>query len=250
MSATGPFVHQAGQYTRPGDVTQLIKNVDDRFVVFGTGDEVQVDFDPSRLPRLPDGWERDYFFFADGYEKDMDFYAADGLTVEPLPYHAMGSYPYAEEKSYPRDAEHLKYLLDYNTRFYAGDERTDYRFQYKSAVLLRRRYSNSCNCDCRSILSRTRARGRGSLLLSLKTNNLSVGRAIYPSDKDGGSDGPSVGFSSIRRCGACSGLGFSHLLVLSYFYCDKLVGADWTLSRDLFLEWNKEVGEKSAISGT
>ena len=120
VSATGPFVHQAGQYTRPGDVTQLIKNVDDRFVVFGTGDEVQVDFDPSHLPKLQDGWVRDYFFFADGYEKDMDFYAADGLTVEPLPYRAMGSYPYAEEKSYPYDAEHLKYLLDYNTRFYAG----------------------------------------------------------------------------------------------------------------------------------
>ncbi len=133
VSATGPFVHQAGQYTRPGDVTQLIKNVDDRFVVFGTGDEVQVDFDPSHLPKLQDGWVRDYFFFADGYEKDMDFYAADGLTVEPLPYRAMGSYPYAEEKSYPYDAEHLKYLLDYNTRFYAGDERNDYRFHYKSA---------------------------------------------------------------------------------------------------------------------
>jgi hypothetical protein len=62
----------------------------------------------------------------------MDFYAADGLTVEPLPYRAMGSYPYAEGKNYPYDAEHLKYLLDYNTRFYAGDERTDYRFKYKS----------------------------------------------------------------------------------------------------------------------
>ena len=134
VSATGPFVHQAGQYTRPGDVTQLIKDVDDRFVVFGTGDEVQVDFDPSHLPTLPAGWVRDYFFFADGYEKDMDFYAADGLTVEPLPYRAMGSYPYAEDKSYPYDAEHLKYLLDYNTRFFAGDERTDYRFHYKSAA--------------------------------------------------------------------------------------------------------------------
>ncbi len=133
VSATGPFVHQAGQYTRPGDVTQLIENVDDRFVVFGTGDEVQVDFDPSHLPKLQEGWVRDYFFFADGYEKDMDFYAADGLTVEPLPYRAMDSYPYAEEKSYPYDAEHLKYLLDYNTRFYAGDERNDYRFHYKSA---------------------------------------------------------------------------------------------------------------------
>lgn len=131
VSATGPFVHQAGQYTRPGDVTPLIKDVDDRFVVFGTGDEVQVDFDLSKLPQLPAGWVRDYFFFADGYEKDMDFYAADGLTVEPLPFRAMGTYPYPEGESYPQDAEHLKYLLDYNTRFYAGDERNDYQFHYK-----------------------------------------------------------------------------------------------------------------------
>ena len=32
-------------------------------------------------PRLPHGWVRDYFFVANGYEKDMDFYASDGNTL-------------------------------------------------------------------------------------------------------------------------------------------------------------------------
>ena len=39
---------------------------------------------PPNCRRLPKGWTRDYFFVANGYEKDMDFYAAEGSTVDPL----------------------------------------------------------------------------------------------------------------------------------------------------------------------
>jgi hypothetical protein len=67
---------------------------------------------------------------ANGYEKDMDFYAADANTVAPLPFHTMGVYPYGKSKSYPQDDGHLKYLLQYNTRQVSGDEPKSYQFQF------------------------------------------------------------------------------------------------------------------------
>ena len=129
-SATGPYTRPAGTYTRYGDVLPLVTSLDDRLAVFGSGDEVALDFDPARLPALPQGWVRDYFFAADGYEKDMDFYAADGGTVDPLPFRAMGGYPYPKGQSFPLDAEHLDYLLNYNTRYMSGDEPRGYSFNY------------------------------------------------------------------------------------------------------------------------
>jgi len=130
VSPSGPYVRQAGAYTRTGDVLKLVNNSDDRFAVFGSGDVIKVDFDPSHLPALPKGWTRDYFFFADGFEKDMDFYAADGLTVDPLPFHAMSTYPYPESKSYWRDARHVDAVLDFNTRFYGDIPPKDFRYHY------------------------------------------------------------------------------------------------------------------------
>jgi len=128
-SATGPYTRPAGAYTRYGDVRHLLAATDDKFAVFGSGDELALDFDPTNLPPLPQGWARDYFFAAHGYEKDMDFYAYRGDTVEPLPYHDMGTYPYPG-KSFPADADHINYQLEYNTRFMSGNEASGYSFRY------------------------------------------------------------------------------------------------------------------------
>jgi tetratricopeptide (TPR) repeat protein len=128
-SATGPYTRPAGAYTRYGDVRPLLDSVDDKFVVFGSGDEVALDFDPAKLPALPRGWVRDYFFVANGYEKDMDFYAYRGDTVDPLPFRDMRAYPYPGQ-AFPSDDEHLNYLLEYNTRFMSGNEASGYSFQY------------------------------------------------------------------------------------------------------------------------
>jgi tetratricopeptide (TPR) repeat protein len=129
-SATGPYTRPAGTYTRYGDVLPLLTSLDDRLVVFGSGDEVALDFDPSKLPALPKGWSRDYFFVANGYEKDMDFYAYDFNRVDPLPFGDMGTYPYPSDKSFPLDDAHLKYVLEYNTRYISGNESPGYRFDY------------------------------------------------------------------------------------------------------------------------
>jgi cytochrome c-type biogenesis protein CcmH/NrfG len=130
VSATGPYTRPAGTYTRYGDVLPLLTALDDQSVVFGSGDEVQLDFDPSKLQPLPRGWVRDYFFAANGYEKDMDFYAAEGNFVAPLPFLKMGDYPYTPGNAFPLDDAHLKYLLEYNTRHMSGNEQRGYRFDY------------------------------------------------------------------------------------------------------------------------
>ena len=130
VSATGPYTRPAGAYTRYGDVRPLLNASDDKFAVFGSGDEVALDFDSASLPALPQGWVRDYFFAAHGYEKDMDFYAYRGDMVEPLPFRDMGTYPY-KGKSFPSDPEHLNYLMEYNTRFMSGNEARSYAFQYR-----------------------------------------------------------------------------------------------------------------------
>ena len=127
-SATGPYTRPAGAYTRYGDVLPLLREFDDKLVIFGSGDEVALDFDPSRLPVMPRGWIRDYFYFARGYEKDMDFYAYDFTSVDPLPHSRMHTYP---GKSFPLDNEHLNYFLEYNTRFMSGKEARGYKFDYE-----------------------------------------------------------------------------------------------------------------------
>ena len=131
-SPTGPYTRPSGSYTRYGDVLPLASNTDDRLVVFGSGDEVALEFDPVKLPALPAGWVRDYFFVANGYEKDMDFYAYHGDQVNPLPFRAMGTYPYPAGKSYPLNDTHLNDLLNYNTRYVSGNEASGYTFDYES----------------------------------------------------------------------------------------------------------------------
>lgn len=127
-SSTGPYTRPAGNYTRYGDVLPLLTSLDDRLAIFGSGDEVRLEFDPSHLPALPSGWTRDYFFAADGYEKDMDFYAYDFDRVSPLPYATMKIYP--PTQSFPLDDSHLDYLLQYNTRYMSGHEAHGYAFDY------------------------------------------------------------------------------------------------------------------------
>jgi len=129
-SRTGPYARAAGNYTRYGDVRSLLSAADDRFAIFSSGEGVKLDFDARRLPALRTGWVRDYFFMADGFEKDMDFYAAHAFTVEPLPKHGMKPYPYAPGEEYPDDAAHLGYELNYNTRSRSGKMPGDLRYDY------------------------------------------------------------------------------------------------------------------------
>jgi Flp pilus assembly protein TadD len=129
-SASGPYAHAAGNYTHYGDVKNLLSRSDDIFTVFSSGEGVKLEFDPAGLPTLPAGWVRDYFFYADGFEKDLDFYAANAFTVEPLPRHGLTAYPYPVDKQYPMDEEHLRYQFDYNTRQRSDRLPSNLRYDY------------------------------------------------------------------------------------------------------------------------
>jgi tetratricopeptide (TPR) repeat protein len=132
VSLTGPFQHQRGNYTHFGDVTSLVNSVDDHYAIFGSGEEIATEFDGSHLPALPPHWRRDYFFYANGYVKDMDWWDASPFTVAPLPFHGMSKYPYPAEEKFPDKAGDFNYQLEWNDRFDSGDPVRSYRFNYQT----------------------------------------------------------------------------------------------------------------------
>jgi len=115
-AATADWGTHRGNYTRFGDVRELLLQRDDKFVVMGHGEEITLRFDAGRMPALRRGWKRDFFLYTDGYGKDMDVNSAHPFTVEPLPFHAMTRYPFADGEQYPTDGEHINYLLEWNMR--------------------------------------------------------------------------------------------------------------------------------------
>jgi tetratricopeptide (TPR) repeat protein len=79
-----------GYYTRYGDVRELIKEVDDRYVIVNSGDELSLRFSEQSPP--PAGWVRDFVIVGDGWIKDGDYNSTFSKTVLPLPYHAKNEY--------------------------------------------------------------------------------------------------------------------------------------------------------------
>ena len=116
IDPVAPWKSHAGDYTRFGDVTSLLRARDDRYVIMRNGDEIQIDFAASSLPPLPTGWKRTVFFYSDGFGKDMDLHSATSDTVAPLPFHGMSQYPYPATEKYPDTEAHRRYLREYNTR--------------------------------------------------------------------------------------------------------------------------------------
>jgi hypothetical protein len=97
VSWLSPWKTFTGRYTRLGDVRPLVSATDDAFVISKPGDELILSFAAADLPDPSPGWERTFLFLGDGYSKEMDVNSASPDVVEPLPWHGMASYPYAEE---------------------------------------------------------------------------------------------------------------------------------------------------------
>jgi hypothetical protein len=116
VSTESPWRPIEGAFTRFGGVLPLLRHADDMYVVMGPGDEVTIQFDARAAGALPAGWRRDFLLYTDGWIKDSDLNTAFGTTVAPLPFRGARSYPYAPGDAYPTDADHQRYLSEYNTR--------------------------------------------------------------------------------------------------------------------------------------
>ena len=116
VTRLSPWKTMVGRYTREGDVRELLTRVDDMFVISQPGDEVALVFDAASLPPLAPGRRRTFMLAADGFSKEMDIASASPHTVEPLPFHAMRSYPYGQDERYPATAAHADYQSRYNSR--------------------------------------------------------------------------------------------------------------------------------------
>jgi hypothetical protein len=108
----------SGDFTKYGDVTQVVLEGDDMFVIGRQGDQVSLRFPTAGLAPVEGGMERDYFMFVACWFKDPPGNWGYGFnfTVNPLPFRNMSGFPYPDTESYPSDEAHLNYLREYNTR--------------------------------------------------------------------------------------------------------------------------------------
>jgi tetratricopeptide (TPR) repeat protein len=106
-----------GYYTRHGDVNELLKGFDDRYVIVGAGDELRLKFAEVAPP--PAGWVRDYVIVGNGWIKDGDLNSTFSKTVLPLPSRATKDYnvpPRALEDD-PVYQRHKEDWQTYHTRY-------------------------------------------------------------------------------------------------------------------------------------
>lgn len=106
-----------GLYTRYGPVKPLLEQVDSRFAVMGSGDELTLSFETG--PPVAAGLERDFLLYLGGYVKDGDKYTAHAGRLAPLPFAGMSSYPYPDNtfgQSVFETESYLQYRKEYQTR--------------------------------------------------------------------------------------------------------------------------------------
>lgn len=109
-----------GRYTRLGDVTPLLLEPEDQFVILGAGDALHLSFDASSVAPLAAGMRRDYLLYLDGWAKDRDPNAVECEFVEPMPFHGMSGFPYGPvvgtEETFPDTPELRAWAAEWNTR--------------------------------------------------------------------------------------------------------------------------------------
>ena len=111
-----------GYYTRFGDVRELLAQVDDRYVIMNSGDEMSLRFAEQPPPAV--GWKRDFVVVGDGWIKDGDYNTTFSKTVLPLPYHAKRQYvtPPGRLEDEWVYRQHPEDWANYHTRYVTPDE--------------------------------------------------------------------------------------------------------------------------------
>ena len=106
----------SGDYTRFGEVAELLEAADDCYVIMGHGEELTLRFAADAFGPVPEGCRRSFLLKTDSYCKDMDLYTAFPDTLEPLPFHGMSGYPYGPDERYPDTPKTREYRERFNTR--------------------------------------------------------------------------------------------------------------------------------------
>jgi hypothetical protein len=108
----------SGYFTKYGNVTELLLEADDMYVIGMQGDNVTLKFPTTNLPLLEDGDERSVFLYVASWFKDPPGNWGYGFefTVDPLPFRNMTGFPYPDTESYPNSEEYVSYLEEWNTR--------------------------------------------------------------------------------------------------------------------------------------
>jgi len=113
-----------GNFTRYGDVYDVLVDSDDKFVIMAPNDAIEVKYDRGHgiadLFADLGFFKRSFILVSDAYHKEefvKYWFDEDICKVEPLPFHDMSCYPYPENESYPWNDEHLEWWDEYQTRY-------------------------------------------------------------------------------------------------------------------------------------
>ena len=107
-----------GNFTKYGNVTDLLLSENDMFVIGRQGDAVSLQFSTANLSTPMAGMVRDYFFYDACWFKDENgnWGFGFGFTADPLPFQNMTGFPYPPNENYPNDTTHQTYQQQWNTR--------------------------------------------------------------------------------------------------------------------------------------
>jgi Tfp pilus assembly protein PilF len=107
-----------GYHTRFGDVSELLSEIDDRYVIMNAGDEMIYKFEEANP--LAENHKRSFVFVSDGWVKDGDYNTEASATVLPLPYHGQADYEYKASGTLfddPVYQQHAEDWVNYHTRY-------------------------------------------------------------------------------------------------------------------------------------
>ncbi len=104
----------SGYFTKYGNITELLLEADDEFVIGIQGDTISLQFPTDGLPILEEGMERSFFLFVASWFKDHigNWGYGFDFTVDPLPFQNMSGFPYPPTEKHPDTS----FLDTWNTR--------------------------------------------------------------------------------------------------------------------------------------
>jgi tetratricopeptide (TPR) repeat protein len=117
LSLWNPMV--GDNYTKYGHVEPLLYDIDNKFVIFGSGDELSLEFKQPIQKPINKDMTYTYFLYLNGTVKDGDKYTAGAGKVLPMPFYGMKTYPYepgAFTEAVSKIPGYEQYLNEYQTR--------------------------------------------------------------------------------------------------------------------------------------